>query len=148
MVFSDIDWENDWVVLLAFAMQAAYSIWLIVQAFQGMHSKMEFETIFFQYIIQYFYCWYFAQTGEFYSAIGIGVLTFAAVVAFSFASFHRRKDIRNYHKVRGKCNSGGAPQIIDDELNRKYHEMAEKDHHHHNKTTHVGDRSLDILAPL
>lgn len=103
MDMNDIDWEGEWIILLAFGLQLAYSIWLVVEAWKGLHTKMEISTIVFQFAIQYFYVWYFVQQGMVYSAIGIGILSFAAVVAFIIAAYTRRRKTHDYHHKHKKC---------------------------------------------
>lgn len=103
-MMDEVDWEGEWIILLAFGLQLIYSIWLVVESWKGTHTEMEFSTIIFQFAIQYFYVWYFIQHGMLYSAIGIGILTFAAVVAYVLVSYRRRKRVHHYHHVEKKCN--------------------------------------------
>lgn len=103
MSINDVDWEGEWIILFAFALQLAYSIWLVVESWKGLQTKMEISSIIFQFAIQYIYIWYFVQQGMSYSAIGIGILSFAAVLAFILASRTRRHKTRDYHHKHKKC---------------------------------------------
>lgn len=103
MSLNDVDWEGEWIIFLAFGLQFAYSIWVIIEACKGRQTKLEITSVFFQFIIQYFYVWYFVQKGMFYSSIGLGVLSFAAIIAFIVAAHHRRKRTHKYHHTHKKC---------------------------------------------
>lgn len=103
MEMDDVDWEGEWIVLVAFALQFIYSVWLVVGACKGERTDMEISSIIFQFVIQYFYIWYFVQHDQFYAAIGIGILTFAAIIAFLISSYHRKKKIKHFHTVDKQC---------------------------------------------
>ena len=132
MSINDIDWEGEWIILLAFALQLAYSIWLVVESWKGLQTKMEISTIIFQFAIQYIYIWYFVQQGMSFSAIGIGILSFAAVLAFILASRSRRLKTYDYHHKHKKCGKKHVESITPSKVHPASHpDYVRKENNYH-----------------
>lgn len=97
----EVDWEGEWIVILTFALQFVFALWLAIKACRGLHTTIQSTTIMFQFSIQVLYLGYFYLHAKTWASISVTVLAVISLVALIASSIHRKKLIQKYHQEIG-----------------------------------------------
>lgn len=109
MTMTDIDWEGEWIVMLTFAIQLLFSIFLATKACKGERTTIESTTIMFQFSIQVLYLGYFYLHERLYASLSVSILALASLTALIASSIHRKKFVKKYHQEVGCLHPEDPP---------------------------------------